>query len=168
MLDEEAAREIIADLEKQDEQRKAEEERKEIESLHAPGQVVDLPTPREEKRPDKAEFVSEHDSTVERQTKKYGRFEDKARQGDATRVGVGDAAADAVGRRPDGDAHAGPRQVPARRRDAGAVGARRAPGRRLRRAQHRPPRAGRAVPELGADVQPKPGGGGTRGGTGPC
>src|SRR5207247_10520867 len=43
-----------------------------------------LPTPREEKRPDSAKFVSEHDSSVERETKKYGRFEDQARQGDAS------------------------------------------------------------------------------------
>ena len=81
MLDEAAAREIIADLERQDEERKAEEAKKEENSLKAPGQVVDLPTPREEKRPDDARFVSEHDSSVERETKKYGRFEDNARQG---------------------------------------------------------------------------------------
>src|SRR5689334_4728615 len=76
MLDEDAARKIIADLEKQDEERKAEEVKKEVDSLKAPGQVVDLPTPREEKRPDDAKFVSEHDSSVERETKKYGHFED--------------------------------------------------------------------------------------------
>src|SRR4029453_6530551 len=63
-LDEAAARELLADLEKQDEERKAEEEKKEVDSLKAPGQVVDLPTPREEKRPDDARFVSEHDSSV--------------------------------------------------------------------------------------------------------
>ena len=81
MLDEAAAREIIAELERQDEERKVEEAKKEENSLKAPGQVVDLPTPREEKRPDDARFVSEHDSSVERETKKYGRFEDNARQG---------------------------------------------------------------------------------------
>jgi TonB family protein len=84
MVDDEAAREIVADLEKQEEERKAEEARKEEESVHPPGQIVDLPTPREEKRPDSAKFVSEHDSSVERETKKYGRFEDQARQGDAS------------------------------------------------------------------------------------
>ena len=83
-MDEAAAREILADLERQEEARKAEEERKEVESIKAPGQVVDLPTPLEQKRPDKARFVSEHDSTVAHETKKYGRFEDKARQGDAS------------------------------------------------------------------------------------
>ena len=84
MVDDDAAREIVADLEKQEEARKAEEARKEEESVHPPGQIVDLPAPREEKRPDSAKFVSEHDSSVERETKKYGRFEDNARQGDAS------------------------------------------------------------------------------------
>src|SRR3954463_11508376 len=84
MVDDEAAREIVADLEKQEEARKAEEARKEEESVHPPGQIVDLPTPREEKRPDSAKFVSEHDSSVERERKKYGRFEENARQGDAS------------------------------------------------------------------------------------
>jgi TonB family protein len=84
MVDDEAAREIVAGLEKQEEERKAEEARKEEESVHPPGQIVDLPTPREEKRPDSAKFVSEHDSSVERERKKYGRFEENARQGDAS------------------------------------------------------------------------------------
>ena len=81
MLDEDAAREIMAELDRQDAEHKAEEAKKEENSLKAPGQVVDLPTPREEKRPDDARFVSEHDSSVEHETKKYGRFEDNARQG---------------------------------------------------------------------------------------
>ncbi len=84
MVDDDAAREIVAELEKQEEARKAEEARKEEESVHAPGQVVDLPAPREEKRPDSAKFVSEHDSSVERETKKLGHFEDNARQGDTS------------------------------------------------------------------------------------
>jgi TonB family protein len=83
MVDEDAARQILADLERADEKRKAEEAEKEIESIKAPGQVVDLPAPREEKRPDEARFAGEHDSTVEREMKKYGKFEEKARQGDA-------------------------------------------------------------------------------------
>ena len=81
MLDEAAARQIVAELEKQDEARKAEEEKKEVESVHPPGQVIDLPTPLEEKRPDSSKYVSEHDSTVTHETKKFGRFEDKSRQG---------------------------------------------------------------------------------------
>src|SRR4051812_15166683 len=83
MVDEDAARQILADLERADEKRKTEEAEKEIESIKAPGQVVDLPAPREERRPDDARFAGEHDSTVERETKKYGNFEEKARQGDA-------------------------------------------------------------------------------------
>jgi TonB family protein len=84
MVDEDAARQIIADLERQDEQRKAEEVKKEIESIKAPGQVVDIPVPREEKRPDEARFASEHDSTVLKETRKFGKFDEKAQQGDAT------------------------------------------------------------------------------------
>jgi len=68
MLDEAAARELAADLDRQDEERKAEEAKKEADALKPPGQVVDLPTPREEKRPDDARFVSEHDSSVELET----------------------------------------------------------------------------------------------------
>jgi TonB family protein len=82
MVDEDAAREIIADLEKQQEEHQKEEARKEEESLHPPGQVVDVPAPRQEVRPDDARFVSEHDTSVEHETKKYGRFDDNARQGD--------------------------------------------------------------------------------------
>jgi TonB family protein len=88
MLDDDAARRILADLEKQEEERKAEQQKKEIESVHPPGQVVDLPAPREEHRPDDARFASEHDSTVAHETKKFGKFQDQSRQGDAT----GDAA----------------------------------------------------------------------------
>jgi len=84
MMDDDAARRILADLEKQDEERKAEEVKKEVDSIKAPGQVVDVPTPREEQRPDKARFASEHDTTVERETKKYGKFDPTSRQGDTT------------------------------------------------------------------------------------
>jgi hypothetical protein len=83
MMDEDAAARILADLEKQDEQRKAEEIKKEIDSIKAPGQVVDVPIPREERRPDKAAFASEHDTTVEKETKVYGKFDPTAREGDA-------------------------------------------------------------------------------------
>ena len=81
-LDDDAAREIVADLERQEEERKKEEARQEEQSLKPTGQVVDVPAPREEVRPDQARFVSEHDTAVEHETKKYGRFEDNARQGD--------------------------------------------------------------------------------------
>ncbi len=84
MVDEQAAREILADLDKQADEHRKEEARKEEESLHPPGQIVDVPAPREEVRPDHSRFVSEHDSSVEHETKKYGRFDDNARQGDRT------------------------------------------------------------------------------------
>jgi TonB family protein len=84
MIDEDTARQIIADLEHQQEERKAEEVKKEVDSVKAPGQVVDVPAPREERRPDDARFASEHDTTVERETKKMGKFDDKARQGDSS------------------------------------------------------------------------------------
>src|SRR5260370_33522718 len=81
MVDEDAARQILADMEREEEKRKAEETEKEIESVKAPGQVVDLPAPREERRPDEARFAGEHDSTVEHETRKLGKFQEKARQG---------------------------------------------------------------------------------------
>jgi TonB family protein len=84
MVDDAAAREIIADLDRQAEKKKAEEVKKEVESINPHGQVVDVPAPREEKRPDDARFVSEHDATVPKESKKYGKFDEKARQGDAT------------------------------------------------------------------------------------
>jgi TonB family protein len=84
MVDEDAARQILADLESEQEKQKAEEVQKEIDSIKAPGQVVDLPAPREEKRPDDARYAGEHDSTVEHETKKLGKFDEKARLGDAS------------------------------------------------------------------------------------
>jgi TonB family protein len=83
MVDDAAAREIIADLDRQAEQKKAEEVKKEVEAIDPRGQVVDVPVPREERRPDQAKFLSEHDTTVEKETRKYGKFDEKARQGDA-------------------------------------------------------------------------------------
>jgi TonB family protein len=82
MIDEQAAREILADLDRQDEKRKEEEVKKEVDSIKAPGQVVDVPVPREEKRPDDAQFASEHDTSVAKEMKKYGKFDEKSRQGD--------------------------------------------------------------------------------------
>jgi TonB family protein len=81
MVDEDAAREILADLEKQEEKHKAEQVEKEIDSVKAPGQVIDLPAPAVERRPDEARFAAEHDSTVEHETHKLGKFDEKARAG---------------------------------------------------------------------------------------
>ena len=86
MVDEDAAREILADLDRRADEKKAEEVKKEVESIKAPGQVVDVPAPREEHRPDEARFASEHDTTVEKEMKKNGKFDEKARQGDAAGV----------------------------------------------------------------------------------
>jgi len=168
MLDEAAAREIMADLEKQDEQRKAEEEKKEVESVKAPGQVIDLPTPREEKRPDDARFVSEHDSSVEHETRKYGRFEDNARQGDHNGTASVPRPAQTAGdgrlamRTPDlgkflrGPATPGPTARAGRPGSAYGVPD---PGHLEQ---------GGVIPELGSDSLLRPGGGGTKGGTGPA
>ena len=165
MIDEDAAREILADLEKQEEERKAEEIRKEEESVHPHGQVVDLPAPREEKRPDDAHFVSEHDSTVPHETKKYGSFKDNARQGDASGTGAVSQPQTPKGdgrlamRTPDlgrylrqGAGSAAPVQ-------SGHVGAANgAPN-------AGPPDPNGSYSELGSDLRPRPGGG-TRGGSG--
>ncbi len=79
-VDEDTARRIIADLEHQEEKAKADQVKKEEESVKAPGQVVDLPRPRDERRPDEARFAAEYDSWVERETKRYGKFDPSAQQ----------------------------------------------------------------------------------------
>jgi TonB family protein len=168
MIDEDAAREILADLEKQEKQRQAEEVRKEEESVHPPGQVVDLPAPREEHRPDGAHFVSEHDSTVTHETKKFGHFEDNARQGDQSGT-----AATSQPEAPKGDGRLAMRTpdlgrflrgaqstsgLPARTGRAGATYGAPDPGR---------PEEGGAFSGLGTDGRPQPHtGGGAHGGQG--
>jgi hypothetical protein len=79
-VDDETARKIIADLERLEEKAKLAEAKKEEESVKAPGQVVDLPRPREERRPDEARFAAEYDSWVEKETKRYGKFDPSAQQ----------------------------------------------------------------------------------------
>jgi TonB family protein len=167
MLDEAAARELAADLDRQDEERKAEEAKKEIDALKPPGQVVDLPTPKEQKRPDDARFVSEHDSSVEHETKRYGRFEDNARQGSHEGTAAVPRPAAPAGdgrlamRTPDlGKFLKGPGTPgPAARsgRPGSATGVPNAG----------PPEQGGVIPELGAEGVLKPGGGGSKGGAGP-
>src|SRR6478672_8320009 len=168
MLDEDAAREIMAELDRQEAEHKAEEAKKEENSLKAPGQVVDLPTPREEKRPDDARFVSEHDSSVEHETRKYGRFEDNARQGDHNGTASVPKPAQTAGdgrlamRTPDlgkflrGPATPGPA---ARAGHPGSAFGAPDPGHLEQ---------GGVIPELGSDSLLRPGGGGTKGGTGPA
>jgi TonB family protein len=168
MVDDDAAREIVADLEKQEEERKAEEIRKEEESVHPPGKVVDLPAPREEHRPDTSHFVSEHDNTVTHETKKYGHFEDNARQGDQTGT-----AATSQPQTPKGDGRLAMRTPdlgrflrgaqstsgpPARAGRSGATYGAPDPGR---------PEEGGVFSGLGADGRPRTGGG-AHGGQGPA
>jgi TonB family protein len=83
-VDDETAQKILADLDKMDEEAKEEEKKKELEAKESPGQVVDLPKPAEEERPDNAKFASEYDSKVEKESRRYGRFDQRSRQGDAT------------------------------------------------------------------------------------
>ena len=135
--------------------------RRRSESVHPPGQVVDLPTPREEKRPDRRE--------VRLRARQPGRARDEeVRPLRGQRPAGRPRAARrrrrsrrAAGRRAAGDAHARSRSVPARRRARRAR--RRAPGARGRATARpipaSPSRTG-ASPELGAEARPRPGGGG--------
>ena len=79
-VDDDTARKILADLERQEEKAKQEQAKKEEESVRAPGQVVDLPRPRDARRPDDARFAAEYDSWVEKETKRYGKFDPNSRQ----------------------------------------------------------------------------------------
>jgi hypothetical protein len=79
-VDDVTARKIIADLEHQEEKSKQEQQKKEEEAVKAPGQVIDLPRPREERRPDEARFAAEYDSWVEKETKRYGKFDPNSQQ----------------------------------------------------------------------------------------
>jgi TonB family protein len=82
-LDDETSRKILAELDKKEDEAADEEKKKQEEAPQAPGQVVDLPKPAEEKRPDKARFAAEHDSSVQKETKRYGQFDKSAQQGTA-------------------------------------------------------------------------------------
>jgi TonB family protein len=83
-VDDETAQKMLAELDKMEEQAKEEEKKKEVEAKKSPGQVIDLPKPAEEVRPDDAKFAAEYDSKVAKETRKYGRFDERSRQGDAT------------------------------------------------------------------------------------
>jgi len=165
MVDEDAAREIVADLERQEEARKVEEVKKEEETIRPPGQVVDLPTPREEKRPDDARFAAEHDSSVTHETKKTGHFQDNARQGD-----VGGTASESKPAELRGDGRLAMRTPNLGRflKESGAS----SPAERVGRAgatygapDMGRPEPGETIPELGDNAHPRPGGG-AQGGTG--
>jgi len=166
MVDEAAAREIVADLERQEEAHKAEEIKKEEEAVRPPGQVVDLPVPREEKRPEDARFASEHDSSVAKETKKTGHFQENARQGD-----LNGTASESKPAEPAGDGRLALRNPNLGRflKETGVSG----PAGRVGRAGSTygapdpgQPQPDGTVPELGADARPRPGGGGPQGGAG--
>ena len=74
-VDDDTARRLLADMERLEEKAKQEQAKKEEESSKAPGQVVDLARPREEKRPENARFAAEYDSSVEHETRRYGKFD---------------------------------------------------------------------------------------------
>ena len=57
------------ELEKLKEELKEEEEKEEEKEKDEKGQVVELPPPPEEKRPDRSRFLSEYDSSVNKETK---------------------------------------------------------------------------------------------------
>lgn len=87
-IDDDTARKLIADMERMEEKAKKEQAKKEEEAPDSPGQVVDLAKPREERRPDHARFAAEYDSSVEHETRKYGRFdpnESQRSRGDSDR-----------------------------------------------------------------------------------
>jgi TonB family protein len=87
-IDDDTARKLIADMERQEEKAKQEQAKKEEQAPDAPGQVVDLAKPREEKRPDHARFAAEYDSSVEHETRKFGHFdpnESQRSRGDSDR-----------------------------------------------------------------------------------
>jgi TonB family protein len=82
-LDEATTKKILAELDKEDAAKEAVEEEKkkeEEESLKSPGQVVELPKPNEEKRPQNARFAAEYDSSVAKEMKRNGEMQKNARQ----------------------------------------------------------------------------------------
>jgi TonB family protein len=117
-VDDGTARKLIADMERLEEKARQEQVKKEEESSKAPGQVVDLARPREEKRPENARFAAEYDSSVDRETRKYGKFDPNELQrsrgdSDRNRAAVPEQAASP---RPPGSAGALAMRTPARRR----------------------------------------------------
>jgi TonB family protein len=171
MVDDDVAREIVADLDRQAEKKKAEEVKKEVESINPNGQVVDVPAPREERRPDDARFVSEHDTTVPKESKRYGKFDEKARQGDATggaerstpqsraqppvdrRLAMREPQLNRPGRQPGPASPERPAEQMGDRYGAPSPGA---------------PSPDGVVPQLGRMFQPPSGGGGPAGGSAPA
>jgi TonB family C-terminal domain len=123
-VDDATARKLIADMERLEEKAKEEQAKKESESAKAPGQVVDLARPREEKRPENARFAAEYDSSVEHETRKYGRFDPNEQQrsrgdSDRNRAAVAESAGSP---KPPGSAGALAMRIPSHRRPMSAPG----------------------------------------------
>ena len=117
-VDDDTARKLIADMERLEEKAKQEQAKKEEESTKAPGQVVDLARPREEKRPENARFAAEYDSAVQHETRKYGKFDPNELQrsrgdSDRNRAAVPEQA---TSPKPPGSAGALAMRTPLRRR----------------------------------------------------
>ncbi|MCU1283395.1 MAG: TonB family protein [bacterium] len=92
--------ELQAPDEKTEEEKKREEEKKKEEEDKNPhGQVVDVAKPLVEEHPDKANYVSEFDTKVDREMKMYGREQGGAKQG-ATPMPPSLPAGDAPNARP--------------------------------------------------------------------
>jgi len=169
MVDDDVARKILADLEREEEKHKAEEVQKEIDSDKAPGQVIDLPAPREERRPDEARFAGEHDMTVAHETHKLGKFDEKSRQG--AREATAAAERPTAAARPDGRlamrepdlgralSMKGPLGPLAKARAAGSAYGVEDPGEEA---------PDGALGRLGADAAPRPAGGGLPAGGSPA
>jgi TonB family protein len=83
-VDDETAQKLLAELDRLEDKAKEEQQKKEVEANKSPGQVVDLPRPAEEARPDDAKFAAEYDSKVAKETRRFGRFDQRSRQGDST------------------------------------------------------------------------------------
>jgi hypothetical protein len=63
------ARALAADMQREQQKSADEQAKKEEEDTKARGQVVDVPRPVEERRPARSDYVSEYDTTVDKQTR---------------------------------------------------------------------------------------------------
>ena len=169
MVDDEAAREIVADLEKQEEERKAEEAKKEENRSRRRARSSTCRRRARRSGPTTRKFVSEHDSSVEHETQEVRPLRGQRAPGRCAAARRRRRGR----RRPSGDGRLAMRTPDlgqflrgARRRR----GRRRAPGGRAA-AYGAPdpgsPEQGGASPSWARSAQPRPGGGGARGGTGP-
>src|SRR5262245_48364866 len=73
-IDDETARRIAEQLVEPPDAEHAKDEpaKKKVDDPHPQGQVVSLPPPRQERRPDQSRYLSEHDVTVDKETRRRG------------------------------------------------------------------------------------------------